>query len=69
MLFRSASGGDGAIDIFKKAEDGHLKKIANIPTRSGARTSLLVPALHILVVAQRATGGKAAALVVYTIRS
>ena len=63
-----ASGGGGAINIFKKANDGSYKKIANIPTRNGARTSLLTPSLQTLILAERASGSKAAALAVYKIR-
>jgi len=62
-----ASGGSGYINIFKKENDHSFKKIASIPTRSGARTSLLVPSLRKLIVAERSSGGKTTALVVYKI--
>ncbi|TKK72059.1 YncE family protein [Ilyomonas limi] len=62
-----ASGGDGAINIFKKASNSGFTRIANIPTRSGARTSLLIPSLQRFVVAERPSGGKYAALAVYKI--
>jgi hypothetical protein len=61
-----ASGGGGYINIFKRENDG-FKKIANIPTRSGARTCLLVPSSQTLILAERETGGNAAALAVYKI--
>lgn len=57
-----ASGGGGSINIFQKN-----KKTAEIPAREGARTSLLIPSLRIFVLAERASGGKAAAIAVYTI--
>ena len=60
-----ASGGSGAINIYlfdKRA----LKQIASIPTRSGARTSLLIPALNTFILAERATGNEAAQLNVYS---
>jgi hypothetical protein len=60
------SGGGGFINIFQ--EDGSLfKQVANIPTRSGARTSLFIPALQIFVVAERAESGKPAQLSVYEV--
>ncbi len=61
-----ASGGDGSINILKNV-GGSFKKIANIPTRPGARTSLLVPSLQTFILAERANGGKAAAIAVYKI--
>lgn len=59
-----ASGGGGAINIFSYSA-GKLQLIANIPTRSGARTSLLIPALNEFVLAERSNGGKAAQLSVF----
>jgi hypothetical protein len=59
------SGGDGAVSIFQQDGEGAYKQTANIPTRSGARTSLLVPQWRILVVAARASSGKGAELLVY----
>ena len=61
-----ASGGGGSINIFKR-ENNNLKKVANIPTRSGARTSLLIPSLQTFILARRATGGKPASIAVYKI--
>lgn len=60
------SGGGGAIDIFQSQAD-ELKKISHIPTRSGARTSLLIPSLHLIVLAERANGNKEANVLVYNI--
>lgn len=62
-----ASGGDGYINVFKTENGPGFKQIANIPTRTGARTALLIPSLHTFIVAQRASGGKSAAIAVYTI--
>ncbi|HKG67296.1 MAG TPA: hypothetical protein VKA92_00390, partial [Segetibacter sp.] len=41
-----ASGGDGFINLFKREDRFSFKKVANVPTRAGARTSLLIPQLH-----------------------
>jgi DNA-binding beta-propeller fold protein YncE len=59
------SGGAGAVSIFQEAADGAYKQTANIPTRSGARTSLLVPELRMLIVAAREASGKSAELMIY----
>jgi len=61
-----ASGGGGSISIYKKDNNG-FKQIANIATRSGARTSLLIQSLNTYILAERANGGKAAAIAVYKI--
>ena len=66
MIF--ASGGGGAINIFKKDSADGLKKIADIPTRTGARTSLLIPVSQTFILAERATAGKPAALAVYKVQ-
>jgi DNA-binding beta-propeller fold protein YncE len=60
-----ASGGDGYINIFERENTTSYKKIADIPGRSGARTSLLIPSLQTFIVAERANGGKKAALAIY----
>ena len=60
------SGGGGFINIFQ--QDGSLfKQVANIPTRSGARTSLFIAELKMFVVAEPAAGGKPAQLLVYDV--
>jgi DNA-binding beta-propeller fold protein YncE len=59
------SGGAGAVSIFQAGKNGIYEQTANIPTRSGARTSLLVPERHTLVVAARESSGKPAVLLVY----
>lgn len=63
-----ASGGGGAVNIFKRIKGDAYQKSADIPTREGARTSLLIPSLQTFILAERAGGGKAAATVVYTIK-
>jgi WD40 repeat protein len=63
-----ASGGDGYINIIKRENDSEFKKIANLFTREGARTSLLIPSLQTFILAERTGGGKAAAIAVYTIK-
>jgi DNA-binding beta-propeller fold protein YncE len=62
-----ASGGDGSINIFKRENGTTFKKIADIPTREGARTSLLIPSLQTFILAERANGGKPATIAVYKI--
>lgn len=59
------SGGAGAVSIFQQVGGGAFKQTANIPTRSGARTSLLAPQLRMFFVAARAVSGAAAELQVY----
>jgi len=62
-----ASGGDGSINIFKRGHGTTLKRVADIPTRAGARTSLLIPSLQSFILAERANGGNAATITVYKI--
>jgi DNA-binding beta-propeller fold protein YncE len=59
------SGGEGYINLFKQADDNTYKQIANIPSRNGARTSLLVPEFRVFVLACRALGDKSASLQIY----
>jgi DNA-binding beta-propeller fold protein YncE len=59
------SGGGGYINIFKEDSTGQERKIANIQTKNGARTSLLIPALNVFVVAVREMGKSTAQLQVY----
>jgi len=61
------SGGGGSVNIFKQTGDVTYKQIADIKTRSGARTSLLVPELSLLLIAARESGDQKAALLVYKI--
>ena len=60
------SGGGGFINVFQQ-DESLFKQVANIPTRSGARTSLFIPGLRVFVVAERAESGKPAQLSVYDV--
>ena len=59
-----ASGGGGSINLFRK-DGSKYKLIGNVPSRDGARTSLLIPQLKLFAVAARAAEGKNAALLLY----
>lgn len=59
------SGGGGSLNIFQQQDPDHYRQIASIPTRPGARTSLLVPDLHWFLVAERASGIRDAQVLVY----
>ena len=61
------SGGSGSISLFKEHDGNNFQHISNIPTRNGARTSLLIPQLNLFVVAERADSGKPADLLIYKI--
>ena len=58
------SGGAGFLDVLEAKEAGY-RRIARIPTVSGARTSLFVPELDRLFVAVRASSGQPAAIWVF----
>ncbi len=62
-----ASGGGGFINIFQKTSDNSYKLVSNLASRAGARTSFLIPSSRTFIVAERAEGGKNAAIVVYKI--
>ncbi|MDB5117044.1 MAG: hypothetical protein JWQ79_2536 [Mucilaginibacter sp.] len=59
------SGGGGSVNIFKQIGNMTYKQIADIKTRSGARTSLLVPELGLFLIAAKEDGDQKAALLVY----
>jgi len=61
------SGGDGSIFLFRKDDKNIFKQILRLPTRSGARTSLLVPQLNLFALAARADSGNPAALLIFKI--
>ena len=61
------SGGSGSINIYEYPKNNIAKQIANVATRTGARTSLLIPQLSLFVLAERADGGKPADLLIYKI--
>ena len=54
----------GFVDVLE-AKDSMYRRIAHIPTVSGARTSLFVPELDRLLVAARATAREPAAIWVF----
>jgi DNA-binding beta-propeller fold protein YncE len=59
------SCGGGYVDIFQLQKEGHYKQIAAVRTRSGARTSLLIPQLHVFLVCEPSGNNHNADLVVY----
>ncbi|WP_295676940.1 hypothetical protein [uncultured Mucilaginibacter sp.] len=61
------SGGSGEVNIFKQTAEVKYEQVANIATRGGARTSLLVPELGLFLIAARAGGIEKAALLIYKI--
>ncbi|TMJ05469.1 MAG: hypothetical protein E6G97_03055 [Alphaproteobacteria bacterium] len=56
--------GAGFIDVFD-AQGGAYRRVARIPTVSGARTALFIPALDLLALAVRASGKEPAAIWLY----
>jgi hypothetical protein len=59
------SCGGGYVDIFQLQKEGHYKQIAAARTRSGARTSLLIPQLQVFLVCEPSGNNHNADLVVY----
>jgi len=60
-----ASGGGGSVNVFS-FDRSKFKQVANIPTRSGARTSLLIPSFNLFILAERTGGGKEAQLDIFS---
>jgi len=58
------SCGEGVVDVLEPGEAGY-RRLARVPTVSGARTSLFVPELDRLFVAVRATSHEPAAIWVF----
>jgi hypothetical protein len=58
------SCGEGVVDVFEQAGEGY-RRLARVPTASGARTSLFVPELDRLFVAVRARWNEPAAIWVF----
>jgi hypothetical protein len=56
------------INIFQLENGDKCRQIANIPTRNGARNSLLVPQLNLFVLAQPSVYSHDGELVVYQIQ-
>jgi hypothetical protein len=61
------SGGGGSVNIFKQTGNTAYVRVASIPTREGARTSLLVSELNLFLIAARANGDQKATLLVYKV--
>ncbi len=69
-IYASCGGGyssEGFINIFQVAPNTSLLKIASIPTRSGARTSLYSSQLNLLIVSEPSGLLHEARLAVYKI--
>ncbi|MGB6531447.1 MAG: hypothetical protein WBF33_25345 [Candidatus Nitrosopolaris sp.] len=62
------SCGEGFINIIQQLDANHYNSIGNIPTASGARTSLFVPDLNRFYVAVPHHGGQESEIRVYTVR-
>jgi YVTN family beta-propeller protein len=58
------SCGEGVVDVFEQDQAGY-RRIARVPTASGARTCLFVPELDRLFVAVRASSSEPAAIWVF----
>jgi len=58
------SCGDGFLDVLE-AREATYRRIARMPTASGARTSLFVPEMDRLLVAVRASSGEPAAIWIF----
>jgi len=58
------SCGEGAVDVLEPDQQGY-RRLARVPTASGARTSLFVPELDRLFVAVRAGSNEPAAIWVF----
>ena len=70
-VYASCGGGYtrlGYINIFQLQSVDAYKQIANIPTRNGARTSLLVPQLNLFLVAEPSVYTHDGELMVYKIQ-
>lgn len=61
------SCGAGSIDIYQQVMQNHYGRIAIIPTRRGARTSLLLPDQALYLVAEPSESGQPACLLLYQI--
>jgi hypothetical protein len=58
------SCGEGVVDVLEQERDGY-RRLARVPTRPGARTSLFVPERDRLFVAVRASGNEPAEIWVF----
>ncbi len=60
-------GGEGFVDVVEAPKNEKFKSIAHVPTSTGARTGLFVPAWNQLLVAAPHRGNEPARLLVYAI--
>jgi DNA-binding beta-propeller fold protein YncE len=70
-IYVSCGGGYGSlgyINIFQYQGGNRYRQVANIPTRNGARTSLLVPQLRLFLSPEPAVHKQNAQLVVYKLQ-
>ena len=65
-VYVSCGGGD--INIFQLQGEDTYKQVANIPTRKGARTSILVPHLNLFLVAEPSVFNHDGELMIYKIQ-
>jgi hypothetical protein len=63
------SCGRGIINVFAQESQNTYKQVEQVQTRKGARTSVFVPSLNMLIVAAPKNGNEEAQLFVYTIKS
>jgi YVTN family beta-propeller protein len=62
------SCGAGSVDIFKAADANSYTSVGKIPSHSGARTSLLLTDLNLLIVASPSGFNSKASLLVYQVK-
>lgn len=58
-------GGDGFVDIYQQRDADHYDRLDGLSTAPGARTGLLVPALHRLYIAAPKRDGQDAKILVF----
>jgi len=63
------SCGEGVIDVFSQETPNSYKRVERVPTRTGARTCVLVTSLNMLLVAVPQNGFEDAQLRVYSINN
>ena len=69
-IYASCGGGYtrlGFVNVFDLNNDGTLTQISNVPTRNGARTSLLIPELQLFVVPEPSVFTHDPELIIYKI--
>ncbi len=62
-----ATGGEGAISVFRQQDADHYTEIAKIGTRQGARTGFFSPDLRLFFVAARREGRNPAEIRIYEV--